>query len=52
MQRHRWSRQRRLNIVTRAISGHAAQAIQHRYSTVDGSEMREGLAVEVDIAIG
>lgn len=40
------------DIVTRAISGHRTEAMQARYSTVAGGEMREGLAKVIDIATG
>jgi hypothetical protein len=40
------------DIVTRAISGHATEAMQHHYSTVAGAEVRSGLAAVIDIATG
>lgn len=38
------------NVVTRAISGHATEAMQQHYSTVSGEEVRRGLARVVDLA--
>ncbi|HEY4178961.1 MAG TPA: hypothetical protein VGM90_19070 [Kofleriaceae bacterium] len=38
------------NIVTRAISGHATETMQHHYSSVADSEVRAGLAAVIDIA--
>jgi integrase len=38
------------DLVTRAISGHATEAMQHHYSTVAASEIRAGLAKVIDIA--
>lgn len=40
------------DIVTRAISGHATEAMQHHYSTVAGAEVCDGLAAVIDIATG
>ena len=40
------------DIVTRAISGHATEAMQRRYSTVAGDEMSAGVAKVIDIATG
>lgn len=40
------------DVVTRAISGHATEAMQRRYSTVAGDEVRGGLANVIDIATG
>jgi hypothetical protein len=40
------------DIVTRAISGHATEAMQQHYSTVGSNEMRRGLAAVIDIATG
>src|SRR5262249_57800242 len=37
------------DIVIRSISGHATEAMQHRYSTVSENERREGLAQIIDI---
>jgi len=38
------------DIVTRAISGHATEAMQRHYSTVSESEMRSGLAKVISLA--
>jgi hypothetical protein len=38
------------DIVTRAISGHATEAMQRHYSTVSDDEMRTGLAKVVSLA--
>lgn len=38
------------DIVTRAISGHATESMQRRYSTVRGQEVADGLARVIDIA--
>jgi hypothetical protein len=40
------------DIVTRAVSGHATEAMQQRYSTVSMDERREGLAKVISIATG
>ena len=40
------------DVVTRSISGHATEAMQRRYSTVDVAEQREGVAKVIDIATG
>jgi integrase len=40
------------DIVTRAISGHQTEAMQRRYSTVGGPEVRRGLADIIDISTG
>jgi integrase len=37
------------NVVTRAISGHATEAMQRHYSTVNPAEMREGIAQVVSL---
>lgn len=38
------------DVVTRAISGHATEAMQRHYSTVNSAEVREGLARVIDLA--
>ena len=38
------------DFVTRAVSGHATEAMQHRYSTVSGAEMQQGLAKVISLA--
>ena len=38
------------DFVTRAISGHATAAMQERYSSVDGDEVRAGLAKVISLA--
>ena len=40
------------DVVTRAISGHATESMQRRYSTVAGAEVREGIAKVIDMATG
>ena len=40
------------DVVTRAISGHSTETMQRHYSTVNGDEMRAGLAKVIDIATG
>jgi hypothetical protein len=40
------------DVVTRAISGHATESMQRRYSTIASAEVREGLAKVIDIATG
>lgn len=37
------------DLVTRSISGHATEAMQHRYSTVANSEQREALAKVISL---
>jgi hypothetical protein len=36
--------------VTRAVSGHSMEAMQRQYSTVNGEQMRRGLARVVSLA--
>ena len=38
------------DLVTRAVSGHATEAMQRHYSTVAAAEMRSGLARVIDLA--
>ncbi len=38
------------DIVTRAVSGHATESMQHHYSTVQPDEMRAGLAQIISLA--
>ena len=38
------------DVVTRAISGHATEAMQRHYSTVNADEMRTSIAKVVSIA--
>jgi hypothetical protein len=38
------------DFVTRAISGHATSAMRERYSSVDGEEVRAGLAKVIALA--
>jgi hypothetical protein len=38
------------DVVTRAISGHATEAMQRHYSTVGGEEIREAMAKIIDLA--
>jgi integrase len=38
------------DVVTRAISGHQTEAMQRRYSTVRGNEMRGAIAKVIDLA--
>ncbi len=40
------------DVVTRAVSGHATEAMQRRYSTVSMEERREGVAKVISIATG
>lgn len=37
-------------MVTRAVSGHATEVMQHHYSTVNGQEIREGIAKVISLA--
>ena len=37
------------DIVTRSISGHSTERMQHHYSTVRGHEQHEGLSKVVDL---
>lgn len=38
------------DIVTRSISGHLTERMQHHYSTVNGTEQRTGIAKVIDLA--
>lgn len=38
------------DLVTRAISGHATEQMQQHYSTVDQTEMRQGIAKIISLA--
>jgi integrase len=38
------------DVVTRAVSGHATEAMQRHYSTVSAAEMRSSLAKVIDLA--
>lgn len=38
------------DLVTRAVSGHATETMQHHYSTVNPSEVRDGLAKVISLA--
>lgn len=38
------------DIVTRSVSGHSTEAMQHHYSTVSGQEQRDGLAKVIVLA--
>ena len=38
------------DLVTRAISGHATEQMQQHYSTVDQTEMRQGMAKIISLA--
>jgi len=38
------------DVVTRAVSGHATEAMQRHYSTVGGQEIREGIAKVISLA--
>jgi integrase len=38
------------DLVTRAVSGHATESMQHHYSTVSASEVKAGLAKVIDLA--
>jgi hypothetical protein len=38
------------DVVTRAVSGHATDAMQRHYSTVSAVEMRNSLAKVIDLA--
>lgn len=38
------------DLVTRAVSGHATEMMQHHYSTVNPSEVRDGLAKIISLA--
>lgn len=38
------------DLVTRAVSGHATETMQHHYSTVSQNEVREGLAKVISLA--
>lgn len=38
------------DFVARSISGHATLEMQHRYSSVDGAEVRNGLAKVISLA--
>ena len=38
------------DVVTRAVSGHATESMQRHYSTVNGEEMRQGLAKVISLA--
>ena len=38
------------DVVTRAISGHATETMQHHYSTVDSLEVKSGIARVIDLA--
>lgn len=38
------------DLVTRAVSGHATESMQHHYSTVTASEVKAGLAKVIDLA--
>jgi integrase len=38
------------DIVTRSISGHMTERMQHHYSTVNGGEQRTGIAKVIDLA--
>jgi hypothetical protein len=38
------------DIVTRAISGHATETMQHHYSTVASDEKRQAIAKVIDLA--
>ncbi len=40
------------DVVTRAISGHATETMQHHYSTARGVEIRDALKRVTDLAIG
>jgi len=37
------------DLVTRSISGHLTERMQHHYSTVQGAEQQQGLAKVVDL---
>jgi hypothetical protein len=37
------------DLVTRSISGHSTERMQHHYSTVRGDEQQEGLGKVVDL---
>ena len=40
------------DVVTRAISGHLTETMQHHYSTARGAEIRDALALVAGLAIG
>lgn len=39
-----------IDLVTRSISGHSTERMQHHYSTVNAEEQRAGIARVIDIA--